>query len=109
MQLVRTRLGDHVHVNSANGNGSGRVVRHHLKFIERVMIGVELCITAVRTGPIEVQTVIAVNLLCLGAPVHLHGRLLVAVVACDVECADRRARHLGDRRPGVASARNLLQ
>src|SRR4029077_9149424 len=86
-----------------------RIVGYDLKLFERVMVGVKLCVTAVRAWPVQVQTVVAINLLCLRTSMHLHRRLLVAVIARDIERAGCDAGHLRNGRPGIAAARNLLE
>ncbi len=73
------------------------------------MIGIELRVPAISTGPVQVQTIEAVNLLCRGASMDLHGGLLVAIVPGNIEGAYRSSRHLRHGRPRVASARNVLQ
>ena len=73
------------------------------------MVGVELRITAIRAGPVQIQAVIAIDLLRGRAAMDLHGGLLIAIVARDIECAQRGPRHLRHGGPGVATARNFLQ
>src|SRR5690242_11286660 len=73
------------------------------------MIRVELGVTAVGTGPIQIQAVVAVDLLGLSTAVNLHGGLLVAVVASYIERAGCDARHLRDSGPWIAAARNVLK
>src|SRR5258708_16861949 len=64
---------------------------------------------AISTGPVQVQTIEAVNLLCRGASMDLHGGLLVAIVPGNIEIAYRSSWHLRHGRPRVAPARNVLQ
>src|SRR5882724_13120923 len=73
------------------------------------MVGVELRVTAVRSRPVQIQAVKAVDLLRRCTAVHLHGGLLITIVASNIKCADRRAWHLSDRGPGIPAARNVLQ
>ncbi len=73
------------------------------------MIGVELRVPTARAGPIQIQTIKAVDLLGLSAAVHLHGGLLVAVVAGNVKGTGSNARHLRHRGPRVAAAGDFLQ
>ncbi len=58
--------------------------------------GVELGVTSIEAGPIQIQTIEAVNLLCRGAAMHLHDGLLVAIVAGDIKGTGRDTRHLLD-------------
>ena len=109
MQLVRSGFCHHVHVHAADRDGRRCVVGHDLKLIERIVVGIKLCVTAVCARPVQVQTVIAINLLCLRASMDLHGGLLVAVIASDIERAGGNPRHLRNGGPGIAAARNVLQ
>ena len=73
------------------------------------MVGIKLRVAAARTWPIQIQSIETVDLLRLGTPMHLHGRLLVTVVPGDVECAGGDTRHLRHRRPWVAATGDVLQ
>ena len=109
MQLVRPGLRHHVHIHAPDGHGGGGVVSNNLKLIEGIVVGIELRVTAIGSRPVQIQAVKAIDLLRRSAAMYLHGGLLITVVAGDVEGAERRARHLRDRGPGVAAARNVLQ
>ena len=109
MQLIGAGFGDHVHVDPADRNRGRGVVGNHLKFVEGIVIRVELGKAAIRAGPIQVETIETEDLLSWCTAVHLHGGLLVALVSADVNRAHRGAGHLRDRRPGVAAAGDLLK
>src|SRR5690242_3232410 len=109
MQLVRSGFGHHVHIYATDRHGGGRVVSYNLKLIEGIVIGVELRVTAIGSWPVQIQAVVTIDLLGLRAPMNLHGRLLITVVASHVERAGRDAGHLRDGGPGIPSTWNVLQ
>ena len=109
VHFVRSRLRHHVHIHSADGDGGRRVVGYDLKFVERIVVRVELRVATIRPRPIQVQTVEAVNLLAGCAAVYLHGGLLIAVVPGHVKGGQSCSRYLRDGGPGVPPAWNVLQ
>src|SRR5258705_10292244 len=95
--------------DAANGDVGGRFVVDNENPDKVLVVGKDVLYAAVRSGPVQVQAVIAIDLLRRRAAVYLHGGLLITIVACNVECAQRRPRHLRYGRPWVAPAGDFLQ
>ena len=68
--------------------GGRGVVGDDLKFFKCIVVGVELRISSVGAGPVQIETIEAEQLLAGSASMHLHCGLLVALVSADVDRAD---------------------
>src|SRR5262249_32777921 len=62
-----------------------------------------------RSRPVQIQPVVAIDLLTGRAAVYLHDGLLVTVVPRHVECTYRRPWHLCHGRPWIPPTGNVLQ